>query len=375
MRIGIISPPWLPVPPPGYGGTELVIDVEARGLLDRGHDVIMFTTGDATIPVPRHWEYREALGTERFHDIEAELRHLETAYERLADCDVIHDHSVIGPRMQRVDVPVVTTMHGTMEEMTRRWCQRYPDNVSIVAISASQRDSAPEISFTRVIHHGIELAGIETGAGDGGYLLFLGRMSPDKGVHRAIEVAREAGMPLRIAAKMKDADEREYFTDVVKPMLSGNIEYCGEADSVRKCELLQGAQALLNPLQWREPFGMVMIESLAVGTPVITTRCGAAPEIVEHGRSGYVCDSTEEMVAACERVRDLSRMDCRRAVEERFTAARMITDHENLFRDLVRQDQGRRAPTVFDVDLTPLTDLRMKEIHLGEGTRARSAES
>lgn len=339
MRIGLIAPPWLPVPPPGYGGTEMVIDLLARGLRERGHTVTLFTTGDSQCPVSIGWEFPAALSTRSGDDHRAHVRHLDAAYRHLSQVgvDIIHDHTALGPALHRPSVPVVATMHGVMDEPTRQLCADYPEEVAIVAISASQSGSAPEIPFAAVIHHGIDVDTIPFGAGSGGNLLFLGRMSPAKGVRTAIEIARNAELPLTIAAKAAEDDERSYFVHEIEPLLGGGVTFVGEADPVRKQELLGSARGLLNPIKWREPFGLVMIESLAAGTPVIASPQGSAPEIIDVGVTGFLCGTLADAVAACHRLDTLSRTECRTAASARFDADRMIAQHEALYRDIVER--------------------------------------
>ena len=330
MKIGIVAPPWLPVPPPAYGGTEAVIDSLAVGYTALGHDVRLFAAGDSRCPVSKGWVFPS--GVTPMNDVAAECHHVQCAYEDLRACDVIHDHTVLGPAMAPPDVPVVVTMHGPMTKSVRMLCSRFPGNTNIVAISSSQRESAPELPIQDVIHHGVELTKISYGAGNGGYLLFLGRMSPNKGVHDAITIAQRAGIPLLIAAKMRESDEREYFRECVKPELSQSIQYVGEADEAEKFRLLGSALALVNPLQWPEPFGMVMIESLATGTPVISFRGGSPSEIVDHGRTGFLCASVEDAANAALLVPVIDRSVCRRTVAERFSASRMTQDYDSVFR-------------------------------------------
>lgn len=350
MHIGIVAPPWVAVPPPAYGGTESVIDLLARGLSDRGHDVRLFTTGDATCPVIRGSLVGKALGTDRTDD-EAILRHhVEAAYGWLSGSgplDVIHDHTQWGPLWQSVDLPVVTTFHNPIDAATLERWQRFPDNVTAVAISAAHRGSAA-LRPAEVIHHGLDTASVPFGNGRGDHLLFLGRMTPDKGVEEAIAIAREADLPLLIAAKAQRREEREFLERRVEPLLGGGVRYLGEARPAEKLRLLASARALLNPIQWPEPFGLVMVEALAAGTPVITTPHGAAPEIVTHGRTGYICRTRREAVAACHAVTALSRSLCREEAVRRFDARVMVSAYEELFQRLTRtrsRSGDRRART------------------------------
>jgi glycosyltransferase involved in cell wall biosynthesis len=336
IRVGLIAPPWVAVPPTLYGGTELVIDQLARGLASAGCDVVLFTTGDATCPVTRRWLYSTALGT--VADPQAELAHVEQAYRDLAGVDVIHDHTLSGPLWTDLPSggpPVVTTLHGELiAELRPQYVAAAARGVSIIAISHAQRRSAPEVPVAAVIHHGLDLSEWPFGPGGGGYVLFLGRMSPSKGADRAIRAARAAGRRILLAAKMWEPAERRYFAETVEPLLGPDATYVGEVTPAEKVELLCGAEALLNPIRWPEPFGLVMIEALACGTPVLTFAEGAAPEIVEHGRTGFLCDDEDDMAAHLAQASTLDRVACRASVEARFTAERMVADHLVLYRRL-----------------------------------------
>lgn len=344
MKIGLIAPPWLPVPPHGYGGIEEMVDILARGLQQRGHHVKLFTTGDADCPVERDYVFSRPAGP--IEDPVKERVHLEHAYRSLADCDVIHDHTVHGPAMQLSNVPVVTTMHGLMIPETDMVVGRYPQDVALVAISRSQKASAPSLRWTTVIHHGIEVEKERCGEGRGDYLLFLGRMNRTKGVHTAIEVAQRAGVPLVIAAKMREPGEREYFEQSIRPHLKGDIHFLGECELSVKRDLLCDARALLNPLQWTEPFGLVMIEALAAGTPVIGTFWGSTPELISHGETGFLCRTVDEAVAAIDQLDSIDRAACRTRAARLFSADQMVRDYERLFQRIA-------SPTSIDLRSRP----------------------
>ena len=344
MRIALIAPPWMPVPPPLYGGTEVVVDRLARGFHAAGHEVLLFTTGDSSCPVPRQWvlERSEHL---RMGAVVPELRHVVHAYEAARGFDIVHDHTLAGPvYAQRFDdVNVVTTNHGPFNDELLDIYRVIAPAASIIAISHSQASYADGLPIARVIHHGIDVAEFPVGDGNGGYFLFLGRMAPDKGARRAARIARQAGVRLLIAAKMREPLELEYFDGQVRPLLGGDVEFVGEVGGQQKLELLAGARALLNPIRWVEPFGLVMIEALACGTPVLTYRQGAAPEIVDHGVTGFLCDVHDEMAEAIHRVDELDRRACRAAVEQRFSTERMVADHLDLFDSLVAGSPVARA--------------------------------
>ncbi|HWL35896.1 MAG TPA: glycosyltransferase family 4 protein [Frankiaceae bacterium] len=336
LRIGIIAPAWVPVPPRGYGGTEAVLDSLARGLTRAGHEVVLFATGDSTCPVDRRSYWPQ--GVTPMGAILPEVAHVIAAYDALGDCDVVHDHTLVGPLLtERHRMPVVTTNHAPFTPEIRALYAAATPAVSLVAISHSQRAGAPEIPVARVIHHGVDPESIPVGDGRGGYLLFLGRMSADKGVHRAIDVARRAGVPLKIAAKMREEAEIAYFDGVVRPLLGGDVEYLGEVSPGERDALLGSALALVNPIAWPEPFGMVMVESLATGTPVLAAPLGAAPEIVDDGVTGFLRTDVEGLAAAVPLVAGLDRARCRAVVETRFSADRMVAEHADLYTSLARR--------------------------------------
>ncbi len=328
MRIGLIAPPWLTVPPAGYGGTEAVVGLLARGLAELGHEVLLAAAAGSTSPVaqvagslppePRH------LG--RGQD---ELRHVLNAYAQLGAVDIIHDHTLSGPllRLAGHRIPVVSTAHNAMDDRFLPVYSAVAQCASLVAISRHQSMTATGVAVSGVIHHGIDATQIPVGAGSGGYACFLGRMHPNKGVLTAIRVARRAGVPLRIAAKMRSAGEQEYFQQVIRSELGGTIEYVGELGAAEKFALLGDAFALLNPLQWDEPFGMVMIEAMATGTPVLSTLRGAAPEIVVDGVTGFLRETPKALAAALPGCAQLDRGNCRRATETTFGIRRMVGEH------------------------------------------------
>ena len=333
LRVGIIAPPWLPVPPVAYGGTENVLDILARGLVTAGADVVLVTTGDATCPVPRRWVFPRAFGVGN-GGVAEEACHVIGAYALLGDVDVVHDHSLVGP-LYAPSIPappVVTTNHGPFNEVLTPIYRAISHQMSVIAISRYQASEAVGVSIAAVIHHGIDVERIPFGDGTGGYAAFLGRMHPNKGIEEAIVAARTAGMPLRIAAKMSEPAEREYFRARVGPHLGGDIEYIGELSRAEKYDFLKDAVCLLNPIRWAEPFGMVMIEAMACGTPVVTNNRGSASEIVDDSETGFLCDDTDSLVRALRRVETLNRSRSREAVERRFSSQRMAADHIALYR-------------------------------------------
>ncbi|MPY84059.1 MAG: glycosyltransferase [Actinophytocola sp.] len=329
MRIGVIAPPSIPVPPPAYGGTEAVVDNLARGLSALGHEVRLFTVG------------------------EPEVAHVLAAYEELADADVIHDHTALGPLLAAGSSlptpPVVTTAHGAFDAMRLRSYARIAETVAVVAVSRAQRRYARRIPISAVIHHGVDLDTYTDGPGGGGYLLFVGRMSEDKGVHRAVRIARRAGRMLVIVTTIREPAERRYYEERVAPLLRPDDPQPIEAPLAQRVELMRHADALLSPITWPEPFGLVMAESLACGTPVLAFSYGAAPEIIDHGTTGYLCDGEDQMVAALDRLGELDRVACRNAAVTRFAAERMARDHEHLYRRLTAAPWPRRGDSTADL--------------------------
>ena len=336
MRIALIAPPWTPIPPPLYGGIESVVHLLATGFQDEGHEVLLYTTGDSTCPVPRAHVLEEAEG-HRIGMAVPELRHLMHAYDAVQDYDIVHDHSVVGPLYSErfPDLKVVTTNHGPFNEELADIYRRTAHRVPLIAISHAQHKPVPDIPIAKVIHHGVDVNMFPVGTGEGDYCMFLGRMSPDKDAHRASAAATKAGFPLRMAAKMREPWEHEYYRSEVEPHLDDEIQYMGEVSHEDKLDLLAKARCLLVPIRWNEPFGMVMVEALACGTPVLAFPEGAAPEIVEDGKTGFRCRDENDMAEAITRVDQLDREACRTSVEGYFSAKRMVREHLDLFEQII----------------------------------------
>jgi len=341
MRIALVAPPWLSVPPAGYGGAEAVIDMLARGFDAAGHDVLLCTTADSGCRVAKVCTLPAAVGTACATPA-TELHHVIRSYAAIEQwgADVVHDHTLVGPVYARQwETPVVTTNHGPFDGELGELYRAISDEVAVVAISRSQAAKSRRTRIAAVIHHGVDVASIPFGAGTGGYVAFLGRMCPDKGVDRAARIARASGVPLKIAAKLAEPAERDYFDRAVRPLLGGPVEYVGEIAAADKYAFLGQASCLLNPLQWDEPFGMVMIEAMACGTPVVAPPRGAVPEIVDDGQTGFISDNDDGLGEALLRVGELDRRSCRDTTSRRFSTVRMVSDHLSLF---ARLRQGWR---------------------------------
>ncbi len=348
MKIAILAPCWFPVPPTGYGGIEWVVSLLADGLVDAGHEVTLFASGDshtmAELDAIHHVAPSEWIGRSFW-----ELRHVLHCYEQADRFDVINDHS--GPFAAAlgasVSTPVVHTVHGPLDGepgLLYDQVSRVAPRTGLISLSMNQRKPRPNLNWIANCPNALDLSVYPFRPHRGDYLLFLGRMSPDKGAHRAVAVAMEAGLPLKIAGKMREPKEREYFRQFVEPHLGHGIEWLGEVSHGEKVELLQNARATLFPIEWEEPFGLVMIESMACGTPVIATARGAVPEVIEHGRSGVIVEDYRIIPAALEEADKLDPLECRRYVEDRFSPLRMVRDYVHAYRTaLDRAGAAERA--------------------------------
>jgi glycosyltransferase involved in cell wall biosynthesis len=350
LKVAVLAPPWFAVPPTGYGGIELVVSLLADGLADAGHDVTLFASGDS-LTKGRLAAVFPTAPSELIGRGLPDLRHALACYERADEFDVINDHTgMLGATLGGlVETPVLHTVHGPLDvaeaqEVYGRIAKVAP-SVGLISISENQRRPMPDLPWAATIPNAIDLSIYPCKPHTGEYLLFLGRMSPDKGAHRAIAVAMDLGIPLKIAGKRREVKERQYFAEFVEPHIGHGVEYLGEVTHGQKVELLQDARATLFPIEWEEPFGLVMIESMACGTPVIATRHGAVPEVIEDGRSGVVVDSYRHMAAALDEADALDPVECRRYVEERFAPERMVEDYVAAYREAIATRSGAASPS------------------------------
>lgn len=337
MRIALIAPPFICVPPERYGGTELFIAQLAVGLKNLGHEPVVYTNGQSTVPVERRYLYPKCewpISGEIHGDVK-DINHCAWAIaDAQRDCDLIHINNVPGLACSRfVGVPMVYTVHHPHEPGLSEFYSFYPD-VYFVTISDFQRrkETLPNI---RTIHHGLEFEnyGLVTKKKD--YVAFIGRIAPVKGTHLAIAAAKQAGVPLKIAGEIQPLF-RDYYEQEVKPHLDGrNVEYVGEADLAAKNELLGNALAMLFPIQWDEPFGFVTIESMACGTPVIAFPGGSVPEIVRNGVSGWICDSVGDMADRIRNARQFDSATVRDYAERTFSLEKMVSRYEDLYNEIL----------------------------------------
>ena len=340
MRIAQIAPLYESVPPKLYGGTERVVAHLSDALVDRGHDVVLFASGDSKTRaelVPCR-DIALRLDKKLSWDVPAHLVMLAQIRKQARDFDILHFHLDCFhlPLFQDIADRTLTTVHGRQDINDLRRLHRHYPNFPLVSISASQRLPLSHLRWMKTIHHGYPKAQYAfSPAPKGDYLAFLGRIAPEKGVDRAIEIARRTGYPLRIAAKVDPAD-KDYFEARILPLLDApGVQFIGEIAEAEKSDFLGGARALLFPISWPEPFGLVMIEAMACGTPVIAFNQGAVPEIVRHGVTGFIVKTVDQAVKSVERVAEIDRVTVRAAFERYFSVEVMATSYEVAYTEVL----------------------------------------
>jgi len=344
MRIAQISPLTEAVPPKLYGGTERVISWLTEELVALGHDVTLFASGDSVTKAHLEPMWPRALRLDgSVRDPNAlHMMMLEHVCRRAQDFDLLHFHLDYYPfsMMSRQDAPLVTTLHGRLDLPEHQPVFSTFSSIPVVSISHSQRRPVPQANWVGTVHHGLPENLLTPQPAKPSYLAFLGRISPEKAVDRAIRIAERCGIPLKIAAKVDRVDQ-DYFDDAIRPLLGKpNIEFIGEITDAQKSEFLSGAMGLVVPIDWPEPFGLVMIEAMACGTPVIAFNRGSVTEIVEDGLTGFVVEDETSAVGAIRGLASLSRTAIRRRFEERFTARRMAEDYLEVYRNLTSKAQS-----------------------------------
>jgi glycosyltransferase involved in cell wall biosynthesis len=347
LRIAQVAPLYESVPPQLYGGTERVVSYLTEELVRQGHEVTLFASGDSRTSARLVASCPRALRLDPNHR-DALAQHLvmiEDVMRQADEFDVVHFHVdyLHFPASSRQRVPHVSTLHGRLDlpDLVPLY-QAFPE-MPVVSISNAQRKPLPWLNWQATVHHGLpaDLHGCEEEPED--YLAFLGRVSPEKRLDRAIEIAGQAGLPLRIAAKVDRADQ-DYYEQVIRPLLKRpGVEFLGEIGEQDKRSFLGRARALLFPIDWPEPFGLVLIEAIACGTPVIAFRRGSVPEVVDHGETGFICSTVDEAVEAVGHLPEISRRGCRQVFERRFTTSRMARDYVEIYRrQLEEAGDGRR---------------------------------
>jgi len=339
MRIALISPLFESVPPKLYGGTERVVANLCRGLVELGHEVTLFASGDSQVVCDLVPTTRCALrlASTPINDYMAyHIAQLGAVCRRADEFDVIHNHmDYLGfPLALTASTPVVSTMHGRLDMAETMYVLRHYDDIPLVSISNDQRRPVPELNWVGTVYHGLPLDTFTFSSKPGSYLAFLGRISCEKRPDLAIEIARRSGVPLKFAAKVDKAD-KDYYEAVIKPQIDGKfIEYIGEIAEHEKSEFLGGALAMLFPIDWPEPFGIAPVEAWACGTPVLARPCGSVPELHVDGVTGYVRDSAADLAALVPRLENFDRAGCRAYAERRFSLHRMCEDYVDVYRKL-----------------------------------------
>jgi glycosyltransferase involved in cell wall biosynthesis len=341
MRIAQVAPLWERVPPPAYGGTELVVNLLTDELVRRGHEVVLFATGDSKTLAQLEPACEQALRPQGILPPQYavyEQMQLSKVFSRSADFDIIHSHVDYAalPYATFSQTPVVHTLHGTFTPLTEQIFVQHKSQ-NFVSISQSQRRPDLGLNYAGTVYNAIASDSFNFFAtpDDPPYLAFLGRMSVEKGPHLAIEIAKRSGIPLKMAGKI-DFENRNFFEREVEPHIDGKqIVFLGEADHPMKNDLMGRAIATLFPITWREPFGLVMAESMASGTPVIAMNLGSAAEVIADRKTGFLCNTVDECVAAVAKVASINRQDCRRHVETNFSVQRMVDSYEAVYRQVL----------------------------------------
>ncbi len=340
MKIAQVAPLTEAVPPKLYGGTERVVAYLTDALVELGHEVTLFASGDSLTKAKLApiWPRALRLDPSVKDHLAPIFMELETVARRADEFDVIHAHlDYFGyPLLRRLNVPSVTTLHGRLDLPELPPLYGLYGDIPVVSISDSQREPLPQANYVATIHHGLPKNLLAQGDGAGGYLAFLGRISPEKAPDAAIRIAAKSGMPLKIAAKIDRVDQ-EYFNSTIEPLLSqAHVEFIGEIGEHQKSEFLGNAAGLVFPIAWREPFGLVMIEAMACGTPVIAFENGSVPEVIEHGVTGFIVQNENEAADAVKQIHTLDRSRIRAEFDRRFTAHHMAENYLALYARLAK---------------------------------------
>ena len=341
MRVAQIAPLYEAVPPKSYGGTERVVSWLTEELVRQGHDVTLFASGDSKTAARLEPIWPTALRLSKVLDpVALHMLMLERVRQRAAEFDILHFHLDYLPfsLFLRQSTPFVTTLHGRLDLPEQQPVFTAFAAAPVISISDSQRRPIPQAGWVRTIHHGLPETALTPNYGKGEYLAFLGRIAPEKRVDRAIAIAKRCGMKLKIAAKIDRADQAYFDAEIKHLFDQAHVEYIGEINDSQKSEFLGNAAALLCPIDWVEPFGLVMIEAMACGTPVIVYDKGSAREVVDNGITGYVVNDEDEAVAAVARAVRLPRHRIRQQFEQRFTVKRMTNEYLEVYRALIEQE-------------------------------------
>ena len=352
MKIAQVAPLYESVPPKLYGGTERIVHYLTEALVEAGHDVTLYASGDSITSarlVP-HGDRALRLGAGYDDALVPHVLMMEHVYRDSAEFDVIHSHVDYLPYsfIRRITTPVITTLHGRLDIFGLHELYEEFSDIPLASISDAQRAPLDWVNWIGTVYHGLPANTYRLVKTTGNYLAFLGRISPEKQVDAAIKIAIAAGLPLKIAAKI-DPMDWDYYQREIKPLMDHPlVEYIGEINEQEKCEFLGNALGLLFPIDWPEPFGLVMIEAMACGTPVIARRRGSVPEVIDDGRTGFIFETMEEAVEAVRRISTLDRRVCRKVFEQRFTAGRMCDDYVALYSRMATGVPLERSASQFD---------------------------
>jgi len=344
MKIALLAPPYLPVPPVGYGGTERIVHFLAEGLVKKGHKVILFASGDSQTSAKLYSTFAKSLGNSgetKDKPLYPLLSYID-CFSRASDFDIIHNHAQYYAMFlaDLVKTPVVHTIHGSfakgeVPEDKRMTLERFRKHY-FVSISFNQREPLPDLNWVETVYNGIDISEYPFSGKKGDYLLWVGRITWKKGPVEAIEVAKRLKMKLKIAAVIDPVDQ-EFFEKEVAPLVDGKlIEFIGELPEKEKGSVYGNAYCTLYPIHWHEPFGLVMAESLACGTPVVAFNIGSVPEVVLDGKTGYVVEDTRQMVEAVKKIETIDRALCRKVVEEKFTIEKMVEGYEKVYEKILK---------------------------------------
>jgi glycosyltransferase involved in cell wall biosynthesis len=349
MKIAQIAPLWERVPPPGYGGAELVVGLLTDELVARGHDVTLFASGDSIVSAKLESIHPQALRLDSTIKEPGiyDMLQLAQVYERAEDFDIIHSHMGCAalPYGKLTQTPTVHTLHGIFTPDNEKMFV-HAKSQPYVSISNAQRETRLGLNYVATVYNGVDVSmhHFFPTPDEPAYLAFLGRISPEKGPHHAIEIAKATGIPLKMAGKVDPVD-REYFNREIRPHIDGGqIQFLGEADHFTKNNLMGRAIATLFPITWREPFGLVTIESMAAGTPVIAMNLGSVPEIIADGVNGYICNTVAECAAAVFKVGDISRSACREYVARQFGVEQMTAGYEAVYLQILAEKCAQNGP-------------------------------
>jgi glycosyltransferase involved in cell wall biosynthesis len=344
MKIAQIAPLYEAVPPKLYGGTERVVHYLTEELVHLGHDIILFASGDSKTSAELNAIVPKSLRLNKCEDsLAPHILQIEEVIDRAKEFDVIHFHTdyLNFPFTNKLEVPHVTTLHGKLSIAELKPLYERFRHQPVISISHSQRKPLPRANWVGNVHHGLPCNLFKPGKGEGGYLAYLGRVSPEKGLESAISIATAAGLPLKVAAKIDKADE-EYYEEHIRELFEHQlVEYIGEINERQKQKFLGNAMALLFPINWEEPFGMVLIEAMACATPVIAFNKGSVPEIIENGQNGFIVSTRKKAIKALDQLHKLDRKTVRHLFEEKFSSVRMANDYVKIYEKLTGKTRSK----------------------------------